>query len=86
MFFTDKNSSNVKKAKYFFRLSRAIAAVVSTINLGSRSLLGQLDVLHTQNFEVQVSKGTPLVKVFGNFPRNGFHGLKMVSSCSKGTI
>jgi hypothetical protein len=48
-------------------------------NFGSRNLLGQLDILHTQNFEVKVPKGTPLVKVFWNFvkerfswPENGF--------------
>jgi hypothetical protein len=48
--------------------------------------LGQLDVLYTQNSEVQVPKGTPLVKVFEILPRNGFHDLKMVLSCSAGTI
>jgi hypothetical protein len=35
--------------------------------------LGKLDVLHTQNFEVQVPKGTPLVKVFEILSRNGFN-------------
>jgi hypothetical protein len=41
---------------------------------------------NTQNFEIQVPKGTPLVKVFEILSRNGFHVLKMVLSCSKGTI
>jgi hypothetical protein len=44
---------------------------------GSRSLLGQLDVRHTQNFEFQVPKDTSLVKVFEilsrfSWPENGF--------------
>jgi hypothetical protein len=30
--------------------------------------------------------GTPLVKVFENLSRNGFHGLKMGLSCSEGMI
>jgi hypothetical protein len=34
-----------------------------------------LDVLHTQNFEVQVPKGD-----FDILSRNGFHGLKIVFS------
>jgi hypothetical protein len=33
-------------------------------NFGSRSLLGQLDALHTQNFEIQVPKGSRLREVF----------------------
>jgi hypothetical protein len=41
---------------------------------------------NTQNFEIKVPKGTPLVKVFEILSRNGFHGLKMVLSCSEGTI
>jgi hypothetical protein len=41
---------------------------------------------NTQNFEIQVPKGTHLVKVFEILSRNGFHGLKMVTSCSEGTI
>jgi hypothetical protein len=36
--------------------------------------------------KVQVTKGTPLVKVFEILSRNGFHGLKMGFSCSEGTI
>jgi hypothetical protein len=31
---------------------------------GSQSLLGQLDALHTQNFEIQVPKGSHLREVF----------------------
>jgi hypothetical protein len=42
--------------------------------------------LHTQNFKVQVPKGTPLVNVFEILSRNGFHGLKMVLSCPEGAI
>jgi hypothetical protein len=41
---------------------------------------------YPQNFEVQVPKGTPLVKVFDILSRNGFNDLKMVLSCSAGTI
>jgi hypothetical protein len=48
--------------------------------------LGQLDVLHTQSFEVQVTKGTPLVKVLEiidkewfSWPENSF----IVSDFSK---
>jgi hypothetical protein len=61
-------------------------------NFGSRSLLGQLDVLHTQNFKVQVPKGISktftrgVVKVFEILLWNDFHGMKVVLSCSKGTI
>jgi hypothetical protein len=40
----------------------------------------------TQNFEIQVPKGTLLVKVFKILSRKSFHGLKMVLSCSEGTI
>jgi hypothetical protein len=32
-------------------------------HFGSRSLLGQLDVPHTQNFEIQVPKGSHLREV-----------------------
>jgi hypothetical protein len=35
---------------------------------------------NTQNFEIQVPKGTPLVKVLEILSRNGFHGVKMVLS------
>jgi hypothetical protein len=59
---------------------------VKVLLFGSRGLLGQLDVLHTQNFKVQVSKGKGLVKVFEILSRNGLHGLKMVLSCSAGMI
>jgi hypothetical protein len=31
-----------------------------------------------QNFEIQVPKGTPLVKSFEILSRNSFHGLKIV--------
>jgi hypothetical protein len=41
---------------------------------------------NTQNINIQVPKGTPLVKVFEILLRNGFHGLKMVLLCSEGTI
>jgi hypothetical protein len=33
--------------------------------------------LNTQNFEIQVTKGTLLVKVFEILPKNSFHGLKV---------
>jgi hypothetical protein len=54
-------------------------------NFGSRSLLGQLDVPHTQNFEIQVPKGSHLREIFWGYvvwaPRTSFHDLKMVLSC-----
>jgi hypothetical protein len=59
---------------------------VAKIRVRDRSLLGQLDVLHIQNFKVEVPKGTPLVKVFKILSRNGFHGLKMVLPCLEGMI
>jgi hypothetical protein len=40
-------------AKFVPRLQPR-AEVLESWNFGSRSLLGQLDVLHTQNFEIQV--------------------------------
>jgi hypothetical protein len=36
-------------------------------NFGSRSLLVQLDVRHTQNFEIQISKGSHLWEVFWGY-------------------
>jgi hypothetical protein len=35
-----------------------------SLNIGSRPNLGQLNVLHTQNLEIQVPKGSHLRKVF----------------------
>jgi hypothetical protein len=40
--------------------------------------------LYTQNFEIQVPKGTPFVKGFEILSRNRFHGSKMVLLCSEG--
>jgi hypothetical protein len=40
--------------------------------------------LYTQNFEIQVSKGTPFVKGSEILSRNSFNGSKMVLSCSEG--
>jgi hypothetical protein len=82
MFFTDKKSQNMKKAKKnpsvtrrrrrrrwqkFVPRLQPRPQDLESWNFGFRILLGQLDVLHTQNFEVQVPKGTPLVKVFLRF-------------------
>jgi hypothetical protein len=36
-------------------------------NFGSRSLLGQLDVPYTQNFEIQVPKGSHLRDIFWGY-------------------
>jgi hypothetical protein len=36
-------------------------------NFGSRSLLDQLDVPHTQNFEIQVPKSSQLREVFWGY-------------------
>jgi hypothetical protein len=36
-------------------------------NFGSQSLLGQLDTLYTQNFEIQVPKGSHLREVFWGY-------------------
>jgi hypothetical protein len=40
--------------------------------------------LNTQNFEIQVPKGTHFVKGFEILSRNSFNGSKMVLSCSEG--
>jgi hypothetical protein len=41
---------------------------------------------NTLNLENQVPKGILLVKVFELLSRKGFHGLKIVLSCSEGAI
>jgi hypothetical protein len=37
--------------------------------------------LYTQNFEIQVPKGTPFIKGFEILSRNSFYGSKIVLSC-----
>jgi hypothetical protein len=46
--------------------------------------LGSETKLYTQNFEIQVPKGTPFVKGFEILSKNSFNGSKMVLSCSEG--
>jgi hypothetical protein len=57
-------------------------------NFGSRPHLGWLDVLHIQNLEIQVPKGSHLREVFWGYAvkalRTWFHDLKTVSSFSGG--
>jgi hypothetical protein len=48
------------------------------------SNLGSETKLYTQNFEIQVSKGTPIAKGFEILSKNSFHGSKTVLSGSEG--
>jgi hypothetical protein len=49
------------------RRRRKQKVLTESLNFGSRAHLGQLSVLHTRNFEIQVPKGSHLRKVFRGF-------------------
>jgi hypothetical protein len=56
------------KLKYESKDGSILYLLSGSQNFGSRNLLGQLDAPRTQNFEIQVPKGSHLREVFALRP------------------